>query len=216
MIPGAVGFIVVTLALVIGIREIGVDHVREIIEEAGPFAPLVYIGIKVITYTIAPLTSGPIQLFAGALFGLVPGALYTLIGELIGGSINFWLARRFGHPVVARLVGANDMPRIDRFVAQIVDWRTVLYARVFLFSLYDFISYAIGFSPLPFRRYVVLSVVGGILPTFLASLLGTMLTTEQSSVMLVYALLAVASIAPLLFQKRIRRWLKLEHVISES
>jgi uncharacterized membrane protein YdjX (TVP38/TMEM64 family) len=163
-----------------------------------------------VTFVVAPLSSGPIQLFSGVLFGLWEGTLYTLIGEVIGGSINFWLARRFGRPVVERVVGAGEMPRIDRFINQIVDWKTLLYARIFLFSIYDFVSYAVGFSKLRFRTYVIISAVAGIIPTFIAALLGTTLTEESSGLVVVYALIGIASILPLVFQRRIRRWLKLD------
>ncbi len=210
LLPGAIGFVVLTAALIIGIRWIGIERIHQMIADAGPFAPLVYILIKIVTYVVAPLSSGPIQLFAGALFGLIPGTLYTLLGEVIGGSINFWLARHYGRPVVTRLVGADDMPRVERFISQIVDWKTVLYARVFLFSIYDFISYAVGFSALPYRTYAILSALGGILPTFVAALVGTLLTNEQNNILLIYGFVAVASVIPLLFQKRIRHWLKLD------
>mgnify|MGYP003513917987 CR=1 FL=1 len=46
--------------------------------------PLAFIAIKIVTYVFAPLTSGPIQFSAGILFGLLPGTLYVLIGEVIG------------------------------------------------------------------------------------------------------------------------------------
>ncbi len=210
LLPGAIGFVVLTVALIFGIRWIGVDRIHAFIADAGPFAPLVYIAIKIVTYVVAPLSSGPIQIFAGVLFGLIPGTIYTLVAEVIGGSINFWLARRYGRPVVRRLVGDNDMPRVEQFVSQIVDWKTVLYARLFLFSIYDFISYAIGFALLPFRTYLILSIIGGIPSTFIASLVGTMLTVDQSSVLLIYGVIAIGSVIPLLFQKRIRHWLKLD------
>src|SRR5262245_3528135 len=91
LIPGAIGFVLLTGALVIGINAIGVDRIQEFIASAGVFAPLVYIAFKTVTYVVAPLSSGPLQLFSGVLFGLVPGVIYTLIGEVLGGSINFWL-----------------------------------------------------------------------------------------------------------------------------
>lgn len=210
LLPGLIVFGVVIAALTLGINAIGLERIRAIIDSAGVFAPLVYIAVKVVTFVVAPLSSGPIQLFSGVLFGLIPGTIYTLLGEVIGGSINFWLARRFGRPVVERVVGRDDMPRIDRFIRQIVDWKTLLYARLFLFSIYDFISYAVGFSSLSFRTYVLISAVAGIVPTFIAALLGTTLTEENSGLLLVYALIGVASIVPLVFQKRIRRWLKLD------
>ncbi|MEO8394019.1 MAG: VTT domain-containing protein [Chloroflexota bacterium] len=210
LIPGLVGFIVITAALIIGINAIGLDRIRDGIASAGAFAPLIYIAIKVVTYVVAPLSSGPLQLFSGVLFGLIPGTLYTLIGEVIGGSINFWLARRFGRPVVERLVGEDNLPRVDSFVSQIVDWKTLLYARLFLFSFYDFISYAVGFSTLNFRIYLIISALAGFVPTFIASLIGTSMTSERGSLLLIYGLVAIASVIPLLFQKRIRHFLRLD------
>ncbi|MCC6803428.1 MAG: TVP38/TMEM64 family protein [Anaerolineae bacterium] len=210
LIPAALGFIVVTGALLVGIHVVGLERLRELIAEAGPLAPLVYIAVKVVTFVVAPLSSGPIQLSAGVLFGWVPGTLYTLLGEVIGGCINFWLARRFGRPIVLRLVGAKEMPRVEAFVSKIVDWKTLLYARLFLFSIYDFISYAAGFARLRFRHYLVVSILGGILPTTIGVLLGTGLTADSSSFLLIYALIGVASVIPLLLQKRIRRLLRLD------
>lgn len=210
LIPGVVAFVVVTGALLIAVNQLGADGIRQAIERAGPFAPLVYIVVKAVTYTVAPLSSGPIQLFAGVLFGLIPGTLYTLLGEVIGGSINFWLARRFGRAVVTRLVGAEGMERVDRFVNQIVDWKTLIYGRIFLFSIYDFISYAVGFSKLHYRTYLIISIVVGFIPTFIAALLGTALTDERGNFLVIYGIVAVLSIVPLVFQKRIRRWLKLD------
>ncbi|HVU11909.1 MAG TPA: VTT domain-containing protein [Phototrophicaceae bacterium] len=210
LLPGIASFVIITVAMIVALDVIGLDRIRQAIESAGPLAPLAYIFIKIITYVVAPLSSGPIQLSAGILFGLVPGILFTLIGEVIGGSINFLLARYFGRPVVERLVGQEDMPRVDKFVSQIVDWRTLIYARLFLFSIYDFISYAVGFSKLKFRTYVIVSLCVGIIPTAAAVLLGTTLTGERSSLILLYVLVGAASIIPLIFQKRIRRWLKLD------
>ncbi|MCC6803668.1 MAG: TVP38/TMEM64 family protein [Anaerolineae bacterium] len=215
LIPGAIAFVVVTGALLIAVNQLGVDGIRQAIESAGPFAPLVYIFVKAVTYTVAPISSGPIQLFAGVLFGLIPGTLYTLLGELIGGSINFWLARRFGRAVVTRLVGADGMALVDKFVNQIVDWKTLIYARLFLFSIYDFISYAVGFSKLRYRTYLIISAVVGVIPTFVAALLGTALTDERSTLVAIYGIVAILSIVPLVFQKRIRRWLKLDRTETE-
>ncbi len=210
LIPAAIAFVVITGGLIIGINALGLERIRDLIASAGPFAPILYIAVKAVTYVVAPLSSGPIQLFSGILFGLIPGTLYTLVGEVLGGSLNFLLARRFGRPVVKRIVGAENLPRVDAFVDQIVDWKTLLYARLFLFSLYDFISYAVGFSHLRYRTYLIISIFAGVIPTFIAALLGTSLTEERSGLLLVYGLVGLASVVPLLFQKRIRGWLKLE------
>ena len=147
VILAGLAFIGITGALIWAIEAIGLERIREVIESAGPLAPLAFIAIKITTYVFAPLNSGPIQFSAGILFGLLPGTLYVLIGEVIGGSISFWIARTLGRTVVRRFVGEAGMARVDQFYHQVGGWRGLLYARLFLFSIYDFISYAAGFTP---------------------------------------------------------------------
>lgn len=218
LILSAAAFIVVTAALMIGIQQIGLERIRGAIEAAGPLAPLLFILVKMLTYVFAPLTSGPIQLSAGILFGLWQGTLYTLIGEVIGGSISFWIARKLGRPMVRRLVGEEGIQRVDHFYKTMGEWRSLLYARLFLFSIYDFISYAVGFTRLKFRTYVIISTAAGFVPTFIAVALGTTLTEERSGLILVYALVGIACVVPLLLHKRVRRWLRMDQPrrMSES
>lgn len=210
LIFAGIGFLVVTGLLIGAIQLIGLENIRAFIEQAGIFAPLIYIAIKAATYVFAPLSSGPLQLSAGVMFGFWQGTLYTLIGEVIGGSISFLIARRYGREVVRRFVRDDGLQKVDDFVNQIVDWKTLIYARLFLFSIYDFISYAVGLTRLPFRTYLWVSTVIGAIPTAIAVGLGSTLTEGNSEVVLLYVLIAVASAIPLIFQKRIRHWLKLD------
>lgn len=208
LLPAAI-FIALIAGLIALINAIGLENIRETIASAGPAAPLLYICLKAVTYIVAPLSSGPIQLGSGILFGLWEGVLYTLIGEVIGGCVNFWVARLFGRRAVARLAGEQGLQRIDSLYAQVGEWRSLVYARLFLFSIWDFLSYAAGFTPVRFRSYLIVSVVAGFFPTFLAVALGTVWAEASSGVVILYVLIAIASALPLIFQRRIRRLLRL-------
>ncbi|MBK8024118.1 MAG: TVP38/TMEM64 family protein [Chloroflexi bacterium] len=216
LLLAGLGVLIVTVILIVGIQSIGLDSIRGFIEGAGPLAPLAFILVKMLTYVVAPLTSGPIQLSAGVLFGLVPGALYTLTGEVIGGSIAFWLSRRFGRAVVRRFVGLDGLAKVDGFVEEIVDWRTLTFARLFLFSAYDFISYSVGFSRLPFRVYLIVSIVAGFIPTLVASMLGSTLAGEAGALLPVFALVLALSALPLLFQRQIRRLIRMSRRVKPA
>lgn len=216
LILGGVLFVVVTGGLIYGIQAIGLDNIRTTIEQAGPLAPLIFIGLKILTFVFAPLTSGPIQPLAGAIFGLIPGTIYTLIGEVIGGSLAFWISRKLGRPVVRRLMGDAGLERVDTFVSQIVDGKTLAYSRLFLFSVYDFISYAVGFSKLPYRTYVIVSATVGIIPVFIGALVGTSLTEERGDMVLLYIGVGILCVIPLIFQKQIRRILKMDTPKQEN
>jgi uncharacterized membrane protein YdjX (TVP38/TMEM64 family) len=198
IIAGLAAFVAVTLLMLAAIEWIGIERIQRVMERAGPLAPLAYIALKMATYIIAPLSSGPIQLSAGILFGLWPGTLFTLLGEVLGGTVSFLIARRLGRPVVRRLVGAGGVARIDRLTMQIGGWRALVYARLFLFSIYDFISYAAGFtSAISLRQYVLVSAIAGFVPTFLAVAVGATIMEERGLVFLLYGAIGVLSLLPL-------------------
>ncbi len=121
-----------------------------------------FILAKALTYVLPPLSGGPLILIAGALFGFVPGVIYALAGDVLGGTINFWIARIIGRPAVQKISGKKALKEIDNFVHKLGDWKALLAARVVLSSLYDYISYAAGFSNLKYKTYFWVTLIGGI------------------------------------------------------
>ena len=208
---GGVGFLAFMTILIIGINSIGVDNLQQFIRDAGPLAPLVYIGIKAMTYIFAPLTSGPIQVVAGTLFGNVwLGTLYTLMGEVLGGSISFWIARRWGRPVVLRLVGKDGMAQVEQvYQNRLGGWVSLAVARIVLFSVWDFLSYALGLAKsVRFSTYVLISTIFGFFPTFIFVWMGNTAIADTRSMLMVYALVAALILLPVIFHKQLQQLLE--------
>jgi uncharacterized membrane protein YdjX (TVP38/TMEM64 family) len=206
---GGLGFIAFLTILTLGMNAIGEENLQRAIEEAGIFAPLLYIALKAATYIFAPLTSGPIQLVAGKLFGNVwLGVVYTLIGEVLGGSISFWIARRFGRPVVLRFVGEEGMKQVEEFYQnRMGGWISLAVARLVLFSVWDFLSYAAGLAKsVKFSSYLAVSIILGFLPTYFFVWIGTQAMESQTNLFLVYGLVALTVLIPLVLHKQIS-WL---------
>ena len=149
------------------VQRIGWAELQSLVASAGIWGPLMYVAVKALTFTFAPLTAGPIQLAAGLLFGIELGTVYSVLGEVIGGSINVLIGRLYGRPLVLRFVGQAGMRRIDGFYNRYLDdWKQLLLARLLLFSVYDFISYAVGLGRIRLAVYIVISFVGGLIPTY--------------------------------------------------
>lgn len=206
ILVGGVGFLVFLTIIAFAINAIGIENLRAFIADAGPLAPLAYITLKAVTYIFAPLTSGPIQVVAGTLFGnLWLGVLYTLIGEVIGGSISFWIARAFGRPVIVRLVGEQGMQQVEDFYKKRMGgWVSLAVARIVLFSLWDFLSYAAGLAEsVRFRAYFFVSVVFGALPTFFFVWIGTQAFADSRTLFLIYALVAAMVLIPIAARRQI-------------
>lgn len=202
---GALFLLALTGLLMLVIDQVGIEALRAWITDAGPLAPLLYILLKAAGYVFAPLSSGPFQLAAGLLFGVLPGTLYTVIGEVLGGTVSFLIARHLGRPAVQRFAGAAGLARIDEFVGQLGGWRALVYARLFLFAIYDFISYAAGFAKgISLRQYVLVSALCGTPPSFLFVYAGTLLEDQRQYVLPLYVLIGALSLLPWLIHRALR------------
>jgi uncharacterized membrane protein YdjX (TVP38/TMEM64 family) len=202
----AVGaFIIVTATLVYVMTTIGTERLQQMVEDAGPLAPLAYMGVRALTYVFAPLTTGPIQFASGALFGVWEGILYSLLGEALGGSINFWIGRKLGRPIVQRLAGEAGIRKAEEYYHLLGEWRGLAVARLVLFAMWDFLSYVIGFTPVKYIHYLLVSLIVGVIPTAAAVFLGSQLGGENQLLLLIGVIaLGVVLALPVLFGDRLR------------
>jgi len=193
------------------VDRVGTMELRIIIAGMGMWGPLLYVALKALTFTFAPLSAGPLQFASGLLFGIVPGTFYSLLGETLGGLINLLLARCYGRDLVGRVVGEGNMTRIDRFAERhFNDWRSLFAARLLLFFAYDFISYAVGFGQMRLLQYMLVSFFGGILPTYLFVVIGVEATQSPEALLSLYMGAALLFMAFLIFREPVShllRWL---------
>lgn len=135
------------------------------INRLGPWGPVLFIAVYVIA-VITLVPSSWLAIAGGAVFGLVPGVCYALIGATLGASAAFLLGRYAARKIVARRLGS--MPRfvaIDRAVST-QGLRIVLLLRLSPVVPFNFLNYALGLTTISFRDFVVASV--GMVPvTFL-------------------------------------------------
>lgn len=201
---GFLSLVGVTVIMLVVLKAAGTERLQNMVAQMGPWAPAVYIALKASTYIVAPLSGSPLHVSAGALFGLGYGTLYSLAGDVLGGCANFWISRLLGRRVVVRFVGQQGMSRIDGLYRQLGGWRALLFARLFLSSVYDFISYAAGLTSLAFRRYLIITAIGGIVPTLLFVAIGASVAENRRMLLLAYGGLAILCLVPLMLHRRVR------------
>lgn len=211
LIIGGLGFLALLTLLYLLVHSIGDEELKLLVEQAGVWGPLVYIAIKALTFTFAPLSAGPIQFASGILFGVIPGTLYSVLGEVIGGSVNVLIARLLGRRIVKRFVGDAAMTRIDEFYERhLDDWKSLLAARLLLFSVYDFISYAVGLGHIRLLVYIAVSFIGGLIPTYIFVAIGSQAAQNQDVLLFFYIGAAALFVVWLLFRRQISRlWTRL-------
>ncbi len=94
-------------------------ELRRWIGQFGVFAPLVFVALQATQVVVAPVPGQVVALVAGYLFGPVAGTVYSITGVLIGSAVAFSLAKRFGRPMVERLLEEDVVTRFDGFVDRV-------------------------------------------------------------------------------------------------
>jgi uncharacterized membrane protein YdjX (TVP38/TMEM64 family) len=157
-------FIIAAMAFVIGGPPLigflaDQERVRAWIEGFGVWGPLALIAM-IIVQTV--LSVSPVSLLAvvGAyVFGFWQGVWYAFIGLAIGSALCMILGRRFGRPLVDRLIDPKSVATFDRF--------TEKRGPIFFFVIFvmpwvpdDLACYAIGLSRLSLKLMIPLAAVG--------------------------------------------------------
>lgn len=166
-----IGVFLIVAVIVIAQRfsmSIEVEKIRVFVNYFGVLAPVVYIMTYTATIVFSPLAGLPF-IFAGLiLFGLKRMLIYYPIALLLGASINFYIGRKFGRPLIRKIVGKKGIEKIDEF-AEITGWQALLIIRLFVSSFFDYISYAIGLTSIKFRTYFLITLFASV-PMSLLSL----------------------------------------------
>jgi uncharacterized membrane protein YdjX (TVP38/TMEM64 family) len=98
-------------------------------------------------------------------------ALLPMIGMVIGSFITFSLSRRFGRPLVIRLIGKQSMARMDDLVRR---GGALFFFLIWLlpFAPDDLACVAAGLTPMPIRQFLILMTVGRLPGVFVSVLVG--------------------------------------------
>lgn len=138
---------------------VGIDHLRHWIEGFGVFAPLGY-GLLYFALLIIPFNPVPkltVMYFALLSFRPLSALIATLLAELAGISVNYFLAKRFSQFFINRF-GKNFQEMVHYFGSSAILVSRLLPAGGKYVGT-DFPSYAAGFLEIPFWHFVLASMI---------------------------------------------------------
>jgi uncharacterized membrane protein YdjX (TVP38/TMEM64 family) len=154
--------------------DLSVEGIERIAEAWGAWAPVASIALMIL-HSFVPFPAELIAIANGMLLGPVWGTLVTWIGAMLGAALAFGLARRYGRPLVDRLVARKAWSGAEALRA-CCDARTLLLARLVPVISFNLINYAAGVLEVGWWRFLWTTGLG-ILPITVASVaLGGQLT----------------------------------------
>src|SRR5574337_370411 len=187
------------------------QNLARYIKQAGPWGPLVFIGLQALQVVVAPIPGEATGVIGGYLFGTLPRLIHATIGLTICSCIAFSLGRWLGHHFARRFVTTETYDMFFFLTRTTGKWITFL---LFLLPGFpkDFLCFFLGASPLPFGIFFLLSTVGRIPGTWLLSLQGRQVrTAHYGSLIVLVFFLSVALLLLYVYRESLFRWIKLDH-----
>ena len=132
------------------------QSLRDWLATADWWAPLAFMAVYALA-TVLFLPGSVLTLAAGALFGVLPGALYSLAGATLGAALAFLVARHLAGHWVACKAGGRLRQLIEGVEAE--GWRFVAFVRLVPLFPFNVVNYALGLTRIPLGAYVLASAL---------------------------------------------------------
>nr|WP_242025335.1 VTT domain-containing protein [Leptolyngbya sp. FACHB-36] len=153
--------VVLYVGMALVLRAIGLENAQNSIKQAGVLAPILFILISAVSLIIAPLSGSSIFIIGGAVFGKETAFFLSWIASTLGCSLNFWISRKFGRRVAARLIGKTSLVELDRFMQRLKRQREILYMILLMPIAQDIVSYAVGLTNVKYTHFLIALVISG-------------------------------------------------------
>ena len=134
------------------------EQLVEWMRRDGIAGPLICIGIQFLQVVVFAIPGEITQFAAGYVFGAGWGFFYSIIGILCGAAFDFGFAKAVGRPVVERMIGSEQLARIDEALQSRKGHVAIFVLFLLPGTPKDAMSYAAGLSPLGLGRFLALSV----------------------------------------------------------
>ena len=178
------------------------DQFENYVTRAGIFGPLLFILYIIFSHVFAPITGSPAVIVVASAYGVHVGMSLLYIASMISAVINFYLARKYGRPLIKKLTGEKGIKEIDRFT-KLEGREALIFLRFVGFPFFDFISYAVGLTKIPFKTYMTITAIMNLFGNVLVQLLFYKVDLNSTNgIFLWFAFLGISSVICIWLIKR--------------
>lgn len=199
------GTLLIFLAIFLVAEALGLPSMLDVQSWVGrPSLPAALLSITLlIADVLLPIPSVLIMIANGAMFGVALGTLISLIGNLGGGLVGFWIGRS-NSTWVTRFVSVEEMNRVNDLLARWGMFAIIVTRPIPLFG--ETVTVVAGMSRLSMTKVLLATLLGSLPICALYALTGSYAVSFDSVLLSMGLVLVVASIFWLL-RERINRLL---------
>ncbi len=169
------------------------EKLKDFVERAGWWAPLILVLVMAITVVISPIPNVPIAAVLGMVYGSVFGTAIAVTGGALGAATAFLIARHLGRRAIHTLTG-KDIRFCEGCTPHGLSV-IVLVARLIPVLSFDLVSYGAGLSDMKFRSFLMWTVIGMIPWTWFYTTVGSAVLDHPVLATVLGGLIAVLVLA---------------------
>lgn len=154
-----------------------VEGFQDLVNRLGPWGPVAYIGLLIVSVVASQIPGAPLAIAAGALWGPLTAGLYTIIGGFLGALLAYGLGKYLGQPFFQTLTGKRITISPD-LATNLMGW-FIFVSRLLPVLSFDLVSYGAGMAGLSFPLYAAATLVGMIPSTLLLTYMGGIADPSQ-------------------------------------
>ncbi len=166
----------------------------QVIRAAGFWGLFIYIGVLALSVIISPIPGAPLAIAAGAVWGALPAAIYSVIGGFLGSLIAYYIGRTLGRSAIQALTG-KAIYFSQRRGEVFLGWLIFL-TRLFPVIPFDLISYGAGMTGMTFSIYATATLLGMIPSTFFLTYIGSTTISLPQGIAIAIVFLAFFLVVP--------------------
>ena len=158
------------------------ERVREFFESFGLWGPALFFALQAAQVIVALIPAAPIMVAGVTTYGPWAGFALSLFGAVLGSVVAFYMGRRFGKPMVAKLVGEQIVDKYSGKMSPNGLW--ILIALMLPIPAGgDAVCSLAGLSEMSPGRFLVLNTLGRAPYTALAVMAASGLATGSTSLL---------------------------------
>lgn len=134
------------------------DALQAFIDSKGAWAPLVFLLLQVLQILMAFVPGGILLSGGVVIFGPWMGFFYNMLGTLLGSSLNFALAKRWGRPLAERMIPEGTRKKYFRWLDENENKFETLFAAAILLPFFpdDALCMIAGLTRMGWKRFLLI------------------------------------------------------------
>jgi uncharacterized membrane protein YdjX (TVP38/TMEM64 family) len=188
------------------------ESLQQYVASFGAWAPLAFFALQFLQVIISPIPGSVTTLVGGVLFGFFYGFILSFAAVFLGSLGAFLLGKKFGRPLVERIVGK---PVIEKYLDTVSSRQRILLILMFVFPFFpdDVLCLIAGLSALSLPSFALIMLFTRPWGLLFSALVGSGIISVPMWAWFIIAAVAIVVIvlaskyAPLI-EERIHIWIK--------